>query len=34
LLIIGKFLGAKKTLFYTILIVVLTTMAGYLYGFL
>jgi len=32
LLIIGKFLGAKKTLIYTLLIVVLTTLAGYLYG--
>ena len=32
LLIIAKFLGVKKTLFYTILIIILTTMAGYLYG--
>ncbi len=32
LLIIGKILGAKKTLVYTLLIVLLTTLAGYLYG--
>lgn len=32
LLIIGKILGAKKTLVYTFLIVLLTTLAGYLYG--
>jgi uncharacterized membrane protein YraQ (UPF0718 family) len=32
LLIIGRFLGVKKTLFYALLIVILTTLAGYFYG--
>lgn len=32
LLIIGKILGAKKTLVYSLLIILLTTLAGYFYG--
>lgn len=32
LLIIGKILGAKKTLFYTLLIMLFATFAGYFYG--